>query len=54
MEQYHVTVTQGMDAVHFAFNSFSEAKDFIVTCMESADKGSCISYCHEERGDDKG
>lgn len=44
MERYHVVIQQGDNEVHFAFNEFSDAKDFADTCMETCDKGSRVIF----------
>lgn len=54
MENFHVEVSQGENKIHFAFNSFSDAKEFANTCMEVADEGARVTYYQDVKGDDKG
>lgn len=43
-ETFHVEIEQGDNKVHFAFNEFSDAKDFADTCMETCDMGSRVIF----------
>lgn len=47
-ETFHVEIEQGDNKVHFAFNEFSEAKDFADTCMETADKGTKVIFYEDK------
>ena len=47
-ETFHVEIEQGDNKVHFAFNDFSDAKDFADTCMETCDKGSRVIFYEDK------
>ena len=48
MERYHVVIQQGDNEVHFAFNEFDDAREFVLVCMETCDKGSRVIFYEDK------
>lgn len=47
MEQFKVILQQGENIIKFAFNEYKDAQEFILSCMECADKGTMVTFYEE-------
>lgn len=47
MSRYKVILQQGENIIKFAFNEYKDAQEFILTCMECADKGTMVTFYEE-------
>lgn len=47
-ESFHVEIEQGDNKVHFAFNEFGDAQEFVNTCLETVDKGSRVIFYEDK------
>lgn len=47
-ETFHVEIEQGGNKVHFAFNDLDDAREFVLDCMETADKGSRVIFYEDK------
>lgn len=47
-ETFHVEIEQGENKVHFAFNEFDDAREFVLVCMETADNGTKVIFYEDK------
>lgn len=47
-ETFHVEIEQGDNKVHFAFNDLDDAREFVLDCMETADKGTKVIFYEDK------